>query len=244
MLLNYKNRHEFGLSMGLMVGSLIIILVLGLLNFSFLQDKQLTYSNEDAVVFINGYGYFGSGVCVDPDGIIVTAAHMIKGPNMEIRFPNGESYFSQEIYIDSHRDIAIFRIYADKPLPYIELGNSSELMPGDEIEIIGAPLGLKWWHSYGYVSRIPYNGDIYMDITGSFGSSGCPIIHNNKMVGILTCKMIETDGLMLGIESDYVNLLLDIYEFFDSVDAKSPFLDFVKQTQHWLMESNKVLITK
>jgi len=209
-----------------------------------LPNTYVAYTNEDAVVVISSPRFYGSGVCVDPSGIIVTAAHMVRDFPLTITFPNGEAYFPYDIYIDSHRDVAICRIEAGKPLPYLELGNSSELVPGDEIEIIGAPLGVKWWHSYGHISRIPYNGDIYMDIAGNFGNSGCPVIHNNKMIGILTAKFIDADGLILGVESDYIKLVLDVYKFFDSVEAKSPFLDFVKQAQQWLMKPDNISIVK
>ena len=193
---------------------------------------------EDAVVFIDTYSWTGSGVCVDESGIILTAAHVLDDAwNITIRFPDGRRFTPYDIYIDRDRDIAFCRIDPNgMDLPTVPIGDSGSLYVGDEIEIIGHPLGIGWWHSYGRISKVAYNGDIYMDIAGNPGNSGCPVLHSGEIVGILTCGFIGADGLIMGIESDYIKLVLAKYKFFDDVDAQSPFLNFVEWSSGWLLE--------
>lgn len=198
---------------------------------------------EDAVVYIDTYGWTGSGVCIDESGIILTAAHILDGAwETTIRFPDGRKFTPYDVYIDNDRDIAFCRIDPNGVvLPALSFGNSDAIIPGDAIEIIGAPLGIGWWHAYGHISKIAYNGDIYMDIAGNPGNSGCPVLYKGQIVGILTCGFLGADGLLMGIESNYIQLVLAKYKFFDDVNAQSLFLDFSEWTNGWLLKEFPVL---
>jgi len=231
---------KFKLMDGIVILAVILFIIGGI--FTVKAKAPLFYTNEDVVVFIETDYWVGSGVCISPDGIILTAAHMLEDAwNPTIRFPDGRTFVPYAIYLDTGKDIAFCRIDPDgERLPYIELGESSNLEPGDEIEIIGAPLGIGWWHSYGFISKPTFNGDIYMDIAGNPGNSGGPVLHDDKIVGILTCGFRGADGLVMGVESDYLRLSLAIYEFFTLINADEPFLDFAILTQGWLIDNTPI----
>jgi len=191
-----------------------------------------TSNPQLAVVLIKTAQWQGSGVCVSSDGIIMTAAHVLEEAyNIDITFLNGKSYQPTEIFIDKNYDVAFCKIIDEEPFPYLELGDSRKLAVGDKIECIGAPYGLEWWHSYGCLSRKTYNGEISCDIAGNPGNSGGPLLHDNRIVGILTAGYLQADGLIFGVESNYLKLSLQIYKFFDFSEPQS--INYIKLDQIW-----------
>jgi serine protease Do len=85
----------------------------------------------------------GSGVIVDPSGIIITNNHVIEGANeVTVVFNDGrKNLMGRVLGTVPERDIAVIKVQADD-LSAIEIGDSSSLRLGDEVVAIGFPLGL------------------------------------------------------------------------------------------------------
>ena len=218
-------------------------LKISILTLLILASSALAQINENAVVCIETNNKLGTGVVISPDGIVLTAGHMLENAyGVKIRFTNNRETRPYTIYVDKNKDIAFCKVDPNDVISYLPLGVSKCLKPGDKIEMIGSSHSIAWWHSYGHISKPCFNGDLYMDIAGNPGNSGSPVLNSNdEIIGILTCGFKGYDGLVMGVEADYIKLALKVYEFFDIINAKSPFLDFVIWGQGWLLERPDIL---
>src|SRR5262245_12561368 len=90
-------------------------------------------------VFIGG----GSGVCVDPDGWILTNHHVAGGAqNWKVRFSGGAQHDATLVGWHEADDVALLKVRNGKDLPYLELGDSDALRVGDAVIAIGNPFAL------------------------------------------------------------------------------------------------------
>src|SRR5439155_24853535 len=86
---------------------------------------------------------------------IVTNNHVIdRAREINVEMGNGRKYSAELISTDPEADLAILKIRADKPLPRLELGDSSDLMIGEPVIAVGNPLGYSHSVSTGIVSAI------------------------------------------------------------------------------------------
>ena len=85
----------------------------------------------------------GSGVVIDPSGVILTNFHVVAGAvNVEVVFTDGREKLTGRVVGGiPERDLAVIRVDADDLDP-IEIGRSSNLRLGDDVVAIGFPLGL------------------------------------------------------------------------------------------------------
>lgn len=85
----------------------------------------------------------GSGVVIDPSGIILTNNHVVEGAtDVKIVFNDGrDPVEGQVVGTDPDQDLAVVKVPANN-LKAIELGQSSSLRLGDEVVAVGFPLGL------------------------------------------------------------------------------------------------------
>lgn len=164
--------------------------------------KNLASLIKPSVVVIesvdrNGYeGGRGTGFVVREDGVIATNFHVIgEHRDFSVRFSDGRTFRPQSILaIDRDRDLALVKINAKK-LPFLQLGNSQDLIPGQAILSIGNPLGYEHSVSRGVVAAIRELefGDgrpmVQVAIPIEPGSSGSPALDlNGKVVAILSIK--------------------------------------------------------
>lgn len=92
-------------------------------------------------------GGAGSGVIISDDGYIITNNHVIcddSGTNVAdtitVRLTNGEEYKATAIGADADSDIAVLKIEA-QGLTFAVAGNSDNLAVGEEVVVVGNPLG-------------------------------------------------------------------------------------------------------
>src|SRR6266478_6022936 len=65
----------------------------------------------------------GSGFIIDPSGVIVTNNHVVgEAGKVEIILQDNSKYPAKIIGRDPHSDLAVLKIVADKPLPYVAFG--------------------------------------------------------------------------------------------------------------------------
>ena len=128
------------------------------------SGDDLTYAEaaavvKDSVVEINteytvrnswfqyAAGGAGSGVILSDDGYIITNAHVILDENMRnpadtitVRLTDGTEYRAAIVNYDAYEDIALLKIEAVGLTP-AHIGDSDELVVGEEVLVVGNPLG-------------------------------------------------------------------------------------------------------
>jgi len=181
---------------------------------------------RDTLLF--GYGQdrvensLGSGVIVRSDGIIVTNHHVIGGAEgIQVALPDGRIYGAEVLLDDRRSDVAVLRVTAAEPLPFIEFGDSENLRVGDPVVAIGNPFGLGQTVTTGIVSALARTtfgvGDlryfIQTDAAINPGNSGgAQIALDGKLVGINTAIYSTSggsQGLGFAIPSSMVRQIVD-----------------------------------
>ena len=164
---------------------------------------------------------FGSGVLIDPKGLILTNFHVVDGADsVEVRLPDGRKFVGKDIRTDRKTDVALIRITSDKPLPALELGDSDGMEVGDRVLAVGSPFGLAGSVTHGIISaksrniRInQYEDFLQTDAAINPGNSGGPLISlDGKVIGInsaIKSKSGGFQGVGLAISSNLARTIMD-----------------------------------
>ena len=95
----------------------------------------------------------GSGVIVDPSGIVLTNNHVVEGADeVVVELTDGREFKAKEIKTDPESDLAVIRLADAKDLPTAKLGDSDKLSIGDWVIAIGTPFELETTVSAGIIS--------------------------------------------------------------------------------------------
>ena len=95
----------------------------------------------------------GSGFMIDPSGYVVTNSHVVgDASKVEVTLHDDSKYPAKIIGRDPKTDIALLKIKADKPLPYVTFGDSSAAQVGDWVMAVGNPFGLGGSITTGIIS--------------------------------------------------------------------------------------------
>jgi serine protease Do len=162
----------------------------------------------------------GSGFIIHPDGYVVTNNHVIdRARQIKVELADGRKLDADLISADSDADLAILKIASDKPLPTIELGDSSDLMIGEPAIAVGNPLGYSHSVSTGIVSAVHRDlkgpGEkttladlIQTDAAINPGNSGGPLLNAyGQVIGINTAIRGDAQNIGFAIQ---VNRLRDL----------------------------------
>jgi serine protease Do len=166
----------------------------------------------------------GSGVIIDPKGIILTNDHVISGASrITALTKSGLELDCEVVGADADNDLAVLRVR--KPpassLPTIKLGSSSDLMIGETIVAIGNPLGLSHTVTAGVVSALGrsvrgennervYTDFIQTDASVNPGNSGGPLVNvQGEMIGVTTALLGGAQGIGFAIPVDRVRRIVD-----------------------------------
>ena len=100
-------------------------------------------------------GGLGSGVLISTDGEIMTAAHLVEtADTVFVEFSNQEIFTAKVIASEPAADVALLKL--NSPLPsgavVAKLGDSDKDEVGDQIFVIGAPHGISYTLTVGYIS--------------------------------------------------------------------------------------------
>ena len=149
----------------------------------------------------------GSGFIIDAGGIVVTNNHVVKdAKSVTVTLDDGTELTAKVLGTDPRTDIAVLKVKADKPLPYIQLGNSRDVKPGEWVVAMGNPFGLGGTVTAGIVSAVsrdigagPYDQFIQVDAPINQGNSGGPLFtQDGKVIGMNTA-IISPSGGSVGI---------------------------------------------
>jgi putative serine protease PepD len=142
----------------------------------------------------------GSGFVIDNQGHIVTNNHVAtaggSGANLTVELNNGTSLPARVVGADASYDLAVLKIDASD-IPPLQFGASKDVVVGDGVIAVGAPLGLDATVTSGIVSALnrPVSaGDgsdqsfinaIQTDAAINPGNSGGPLLDmNGKVIGV------------------------------------------------------------
>jgi len=159
----------------------------------------------------------GSGVILDPEGFILTNAHVVQGARRvqvllarslrgtaggtSLLKPRGRMVEAQIVGMDQETDLAVLRI-PDRELPFLELGDSDELKQGQLVLAFGSPFGLENSVTLGVVSSVarqfqPEDPVVYIQTDAPInpGNSGGPLVDaHGKVMGINTFIVSQSGG--------------------------------------------------
>ncbi len=148
----------------------------------------------------------GSGFVISEDGFIVTNNHVIENADeIVIEFFSGEELPAKLIGRDANTDIALLKVDAGKPLPFVNFGNSDNMRVGDWVVAMGNPLGQGFSVSAGIVSARnralsgSYDDYIQTDAAINRGNSGGPLFNlDGDVIGVNTA-ILSPNGGSIGI---------------------------------------------
>ena len=167
----------------------------------------------------------GSGFVISEDGFIVTNNHVIEGADeILIEFRSGRMLEAALIGTDPNTDIALLKVEADGPLPFVPFGDSEAMRVGDWVMAMGNPLGQGFSVSVGIVSASgralsgTYDDYIQTDAAINRGNSGGPLFNlDGEVIGVNTAILSPTGGSIgigFAMSSDVVtNVVAQLREF-------------------------------
>ncbi len=177
-----------------------------------LEDKD----QADASLIVRQHA-IGSGVIVDPDGYIMTNAHVVEGAlrirvvlaEPSIQLPGQLAAMGKAQVLDAklvgiHReiDLALLKVVPKTPLPTLSLGSGRSVRQGQLVVAVGSPEGLQSSVTMGIVSSVARQPDpdapmvyIQTDAPINHGNSGGPLVDmEGYVVGINTFIYSEAGG--------------------------------------------------
>jgi serine protease Do len=145
----------------------------------------------------------GSGFIIDPNGYIVTNNHVVQdAKSVSITLSDATELPAKIVGRDQRTDLALLKVNAGHKLPYVELGDSSTVEPGQWVIAIGNPFGLGDTVTAGIVSARgrdigagPYDNFIQVDAPINKGNSGGPLFtQHGEVIGVTTAILSPTGG--------------------------------------------------
>lgn len=165
----------------------------------------------------------GSGVIVDPSGLIVTNNHVIEdGDEVKVALSDRRELECDVVLKDEQLDLAVLKVRDPKEaLPTLPLADSDQLQVGDLVLAIGNPFGVGQTVTQGIVSALArsqvgisdYQFFIQTDAAINPGNSGGALVDmEGKLVGINTAIFSRgggSNGIGFAIPSNMVKVFVD-----------------------------------
>ena len=164
----------------------------------------------------------GSGLIIDPSGIVVTNAHVIEGASkIVVTLLDGRELAADVLGFDHDADLAVLNVQGAKNLPAIPLGTSSDLMIGESVVAIGNPYGLSNSVTAGVLSArgrsVPsesgernFTDFLQTDASINPGNSGGPLANIlGEVIGINTAIVSGANSVGFAIPADRARRIVD-----------------------------------
>jgi len=147
----------------------------------------------------------GSGVLVDPVGLVVTNNHVIEGADqVRVSLADKREFEAEMVLKDSRSDLAVLRLKAqNERFPALEFADSDALEVGDVVLAIGNPFAVGQTVTHGIVSAVArtqvgitdYQFFIQTDAAINPGNSGGALVDlAGRLVGINTAIFSRSGG--------------------------------------------------
>jgi serine protease Do len=153
----------------------------------------------------------GSGVIWRADGLVITNAHVARGPQAIVELSDGRTFDAVVTTRDERRDLAALKVETTD-LPAAIIGDSDALRVGALVLAVGNPLGLTGALTTGVVHAAAspdgprQHGWVRADVRLAPGNSGGPLADaRGRVIGI---NSMIAGGLALAVPSNAVERFL------------------------------------
>lgn len=163
-------------------------------------------ARQSLVQVADGTRGAGAGVVLHEDGLILTAAHVLRHRAPRVRLADGRELTSQVLGYDASRDLAVLAVEEDRlePMPF---GDSSRLRAGEWVMALGHPWGVAGGTTAGVVvgagkdlpeAPRPWRGAEWIAVNLHLrpGHSGGPLVdYSGRLIGVNTMMTGPDVGL-------------------------------------------------
>jgi len=149
----------------------------------------------------------GSGVLISTDGKVMTAAHVVHAMDtIAVEFPGGETVAAQVVASEPAADLSLLQLEHVPPGAVVApMADSNTVQVGDQVLIVGAPYGLSYSLSVGYISArwppntvyrtMPLAEFFQTDAVINTGNSGGPMFSiEGEVVGVVSHNISQSGG--------------------------------------------------
>lgn len=149
----------------------------------------------------------GSGFIYTADGYVLTNHHVInEADEIIVRMADRREFEAKLIGSDEASDIAVLKIDSDSEFPFLVLGDSESLKPGEWVAAIGSPFNFEQSVTAGIVSAkgrsnraqqyVPF---IQTDVAINRGNSGGPLLNMDGEVVGINSWILSSNGGYIGL---------------------------------------------
>lgn len=189
----------------------IVIMFILLISFSAYAINFIPEETYNSVVVVYTDTGVGSGFSIK-ENIIITNAHVV-GYNKKVvvNLYDGTTIKGSVIKIDIEKDLALIEV--DKTITPLSI-NSDILSIGQEVYAIGAPKDMPYTMTKGIISaldrKLGQNTYIQIDASVNSGNSGGPLVDDNgNVIGIITLKASDAEGIGFAINTKDINNFIE-----------------------------------
>ncbi|MDP8264639.1 MAG: trypsin-like peptidase domain-containing protein [Candidatus Aceula lacicola] len=160
----------------------------------------------------------GSGVIIDPAGVIATNAHIVSGANkIAVHLFDGKTVSAVPFLVIDKQDIAFIKIDPPYPFTRIAFADSSAITLGDEVITVGSSPFLKKTLSAGRIiglaKKNPHESNepdlFHVNFNIYHGDSGGPLFNpKGQLLGLMVAGQMQSDRSSFAIPS---NKILQFY---------------------------------
>jgi serine protease Do len=163
----------------------------------------------------------GSGLIIDPAGVVLTNAHVIEGASrILVTLRDGRELEADVLGSDQDADLAVLKVKT-RGLPAMPLGRSTDLMMGETVVAIGNPFGLSNTVTTGVLSArgrtVPsesgearFTDFLQTDASINPGNSGGPLVNlAGQVIGINSAIISGANGIGFAIPADRAQRVVD-----------------------------------
>ena len=147
----------------------------------------------------------GTGIIVDKEGHILTNNHVVGGATeIKVLLSNGDEYPAKLVGTDPKTDLGVIKISGDKPFPFLNFGDSDQVVVGQWVVAIGHPRGLDETVTQGIISAkhrtgitdpSSYQDFLQTDAAINPGNSGGPLMTlGGLVIGVNSAIATESGG--------------------------------------------------
>jgi serine protease Do len=149
----------------------------------------------------------GSGVLISGDGRVMTAAHVVNGMDeITVEGIGGEVVRATLISADAAADVSLLQLErVTKAMRVARMGSSAAVQVGEQVMVVGAPYGLSYSMSVGWISArwapntifrdMPLAGFFQTTATINTGNSGGPLFNMaGEVIGIVSQNISQSGG--------------------------------------------------
>jgi S1-C subfamily serine protease len=200
-----------------------------------------------AVVTINtvvdGHPSSGAGVIIDESGVILTSGHVIgddepnastRPAHIAISLEDGRTLPATILgRMAGKSDLALLKIASPNVLPYLRLGDSTQVRVGQKVLAVGNPYGFERTLTTGIISRIdaPRNR-IQTDAAINPGSSGGPLLDTQGYIIGINQSIYNPDGNRSNIGIGFAIPVNTVKTFLKTLAEQNPVPRTVVATSH------------